>query len=281
MVVVSQSHGPQRTVWISTKYRFSIMSLNANHQRVLAAAVFAGGVIVLLRSCWLAKPPQGRVVEEPPAPVALKSIDFSAASTDPEALPGIFEQLHALVIERSQGVPLLTRLGDQARTDLADAFVERLRFMLSPEPERDYESFASRGDPRDYSEWSSNFEKFIAYQNSQTEFPGIDPDGLQVVQLTVNARGEQDQRLTRFQEGYQAQIGSGVGLPSIPKDPVDAGLPVVEVIVPIERMDMRKKQLLPAIQGYHFVWIAKRGVWVPYESVVYCARGSAFGTPPI
>ncbi len=251
---------------------------------MVAVAVVAGGLFVLLRSYMLAGPPSATATSENEiSAVVAKELgsDRFSVRLKPEDVSDSFDIIHASIIEQAKEIQSVRQLGTLGVEDLASGFVERIRFMLAPDISRDYVSFKARGDPRGIEEWTADFEKYIEYTQESKEVPGMDLEGVEVRLILFDRDGEQVLGQERLAQGFGMTIGTGVKSGVLPKESRIAGMLVVEVVMPIERMDMIKRHLAPAIQGYHFAWSPKIEKWIPYESVVYSVRGSAFGAPPV
>lgn len=254
---------------------------------VLATLICVAGMLLLARAYVRSTPPPTpkRVVEKP-SPTVEQELDPARFSVrikrdDLEAqLPPVLDQIRASIIEQATGISQVRSLGAPAVNDLADAFIERLRFMLDPDAQRDYPSWSSRGDGRSFEQWSQLFANIIENKKKQTWTPGMDPGGVEVTLVRANDEGRADNRAARFGDGFGITTGRGPPIEILPENPIGAGMLVVEIVLPMERMDVIKKKPGRAILGYHLAWNPRLGRWVVYESVLYRGPDGVF-SPPI
>lgn len=251
---------------------------------VLALGVVLGGSIVIVRSYLSTRAPAHIVGELIPAtPEVQRELHPDRLELRPVLgeVPGVLSGMRATVIQKASEIERVSRNGPACVEDLGEAFVERLRFMIVPDAERDYKVVSERGDPRSFEVWSGRFEMFIESTRNQKIQRAIDPDGVMVSLVGLDMDGGIVTDHQRLEQGFGVLTGRGVKLTVVPSDPVAEGMLVAEVIVPMERRDALSGRLVPTIQGYRFAWHTHKAKWIPFESVVYAQPGHALTAPPL
>lgn len=251
---------------------------------ILAIVIVAAGIAVLARSYFLTRPPPALSGIEATNVMVTEVVKASLdpARFDPapsfEMMSDVYDQIRRSVLQDADTIESIRQIGPEALEDLGEAFVERLRFMIAPELERDYLASARRGDPLSRMEWGQRYEKYIEI-HSKDKVPALDAGAVELAVLKHDFIGRGLQQGARFEQGFDISTGArGDPLPA-PSDPVAKGMLAVEIVMPMMRLEMVSNQMRPAIVGFHFVWNPKLKKWIAYESVVYMAPGSAFSAP--
>jgi len=258
--------------------------LSEKNKALIAVAIVLGGLIVLYRSYQSTRPPSlGQSIPAVATEEVKKALDPSRFTVRPtrEEVPSVLEDIRFVVVEQALNNELIRGQDRSRAEDLGEAFVERLRFMFVPDPERDFDAFSRRGESRSYEVWASRFEKYISSQLDQDGLPALDPSGVRVVLLQLVNKGKISNDLEHLEQGFGVSTGRGVKLAVIPDEPLSEGMLVVEVVLPMERRDVRNGELVPTIQGYRFTWHTQMKKWIAFESVVYDSPGHAFTNPPL
>jgi len=256
--------------------------LSQQTRLLVGLVVLLGGLFVLARGYFSTRPVHGAEVltaeVSETVQSALDPTNFTVVPTT-DLMPDIIEQIKASVIEQCKEKHSIAQLGPTGIGDLGEAFAERLRFLTIPNLDRDFQASSSRGDPLDREQW---FDRYRVYEQSiqdQKTIPAMNPAGVQVSVLSL-AQGDIDsEKANRLGQGFGVTLGTrGDRLP-VPEDPIQEGLVVVEVVLPMMRLDMITRKMATAILGYRFAWNSRMQKWIPYQSVIYKNPNSAFSPP--
>lgn len=258
--------------------------MSQRNRLTLAVAIVAAAFAVLLRSYFSTRPPavHNRTGAADIEVSEAVRVQLDPARFDPappvEMLPDLYERIRRSVLQQAGAVEPIRAIGSDAVGDLGEAFVERIRFMIAPELERDYLASAQRGDPLSRAEWSQRYEKYIEVLRKNA-VPAMDVDAVELAVLKHDFIGRDMQQGMRFEQGFGATTGArGDPLPA-PSEPVAKGMLAVEIVMPIMQMEVSSKNMRPALIGFHFAWNPAIKKWIPYESIVYMAPGNFFAPP--
>lgn len=251
---------------------------------ILAIAIVIAGVAVLARSCASTRPPTTHILIDRPG---MEISDVVKAELDParfdealsvESIPGIYDRVRQSVLDQANSSESVRQIGQRAVEDLAEAYVERLRFIIEPDLERDYAASAQRGEPLSIEKWSQRYDGYVK-SRVDSPIPAMDIDSVELMVLTHDFNGPEMQQGLRFEQGYDTSIGGrGDPLPA-PSNPVAKGIPAVEIVMPMMRLDRLSKKMRPSLVGFHFAWNSGLQRWIPYESVVYHSPDAAMSPP--
>lgn len=172
------------------------------------------------------------------------------------------------------------RWSAEMRVDLASAFAARWRALVDPDPARDHGSLAERGDPKSAGDALAEFEAQRSWHES-LRMAAVGPGGLVVFDLSESESGSD----AYIYEGFRRQLTRRDTDPMpVPQDPVDAGWPAAEVLVPIEKQPMRVTGGGEArgvvLVGFRFAWSGRDGHWVPYAAVMCADPNEIHGAVP-
>jgi hypothetical protein len=191
-------------------------------------------------------------------------------------VPYVLDQIRLQVVGQASQIEAINSVGIGCVEDLADAFIERIRLIAIPSFERDYPAAVLRGDPIDRESAKLSFEKYSEFTLGLGAIPAMGPSETKVILLTKRANAKQ----SLLDEGFGVITGKRAeNRFPVPSDPVELNFLVAEITMPMMRFDHRVQSLKPAIIGYRFAWNKKKKQWIPFESVVYTDRNSAFSPP--
>lgn len=196
-----------------------------------------------------------------------------------ENLDEVAAELRRRVLSSLGEVPTLSSVPESARSDLAEAFVERWRALIDPDVTRDHRTLAARGDPRSLADAAEQYEGYREWMDSLSMSP-VGLDGVVVTDGADPAALASAAGVAGF-EGFRRGMSSrNEDKMPVPDHPTEAGWRSVQIVMPFAKQPLKGKGIGVVFLGFQFAWSSKREQWVPYSTVWYVSPGEIHAAAP-